>query len=734
MSRWPGRLITKTPVTPGGPTATGSAPGMWTIPEVAYWVKQGVWPDPAIVPDPYWSYVSYLLGTTATNAAQNNTFLDSSTNNLTVTRVGTATQGSVNPYGTLWSVYLDGSGDYLTAPTNAAYDVSGGDYTIEAWINFSALPAANNSGNRVAGVGIYSSGFGGGWEVALDLTQNLVSIGQPGSASLTSASYTFAIGQWYHVAVCRASGTNRIFVNGTSLTLTTNTFPNNATGSAQLRIGAGLFSGGYEHYFPGYISNFRLVKGTGLYSSNFTPSTTPLTAVSGTSILTAQSNRFKDNSTNNATVTSNGDARVTAFSPFILASPGYSGATYGGSLYIDAQGTTTTVPNVYAATSTGLDLQTTGTLEFWVYPTARATGASSPLNDASNMWAFYGTDLGSVTKYFGMGISSTGYLYISVDATSGAAGNTSTTFIPLNTWTHIAWVRSGGANKFYVNGADVTSTFSNPSVSGLWPTTATTNRAYIGVVPYLWGSYTYLYPFAGYISNFRVVKGTAVYTSAFTPPTTPLTAITNTSLLLNFTNAGIFDASMNSDMETVGNAQVSTGQAKFGTTSAYFDGSGDYLNTAASSSLGLTGDWTVEGWLYQTSTAGTQIFLDTRGSGATGFGIYCSLTGYAGGPGALGYATNSALVATSSTAIPLNTWTHLAVTRSGNTVTGYINGVSAFTYTESRTLSSTMSYFIGADYTGGANIYGYIDDLRITKGYARYTANFTPPTAPLPPY
>jgi len=74
----------------------------------------GSTPPPPPSSDPQFNYVSALLTGDGTNGAQNNTFIDSSANNFTITRAGNTTQGSVSPYGGNWSNYFDGSGDYLS--------------------------------------------------------------------------------------------------------------------------------------------------------------------------------------------------------------------------------------------------------------------------------------------------------------------------------------------------------------------------------------------------------------------------------------------------------------------------------------------------------------------------------------------------------------------------------------------------------------------------------------------
>ena len=130
-------------------------------------------------------------------------------------------------------------------------------------------------------------------------------------------------------------------------------------------------------------------------------------------------------------------------------------------------------------------------------------------------------------------------------------------------------------------------------------------------------------PFKGYISDARLVNGTCVYTGNFTPPAVPLTAISGTNLLLNFTNAGIYDSAMMNNAITVGAAQISTAQYKFGSSSISFNGTTSYLsnlNNSLNYAFG-SGDFTIEFWLYAstlpTNPASAQLF-DTRPASTNG--------------------------------------------------------------------------------------------------------------------
>jgi hypothetical protein len=247
--------------------------------------------------------------------------------------------------------------------------------------------------------------------------------------------------------------------------------------------------------------------------------------------------------------------------------------------------------------------------------------------------------------------------------------------------------------------------------------------------------------FLGYYSGLRTLVGTALYTTTFTPPTAPPTAITNTSLLTNFTNSGIYDSTAKNDLETVGNAQVSTTQAKWGTTSMYFDGTGDTLILPNNPIYDFgTSDFTIEGWVYVIALSGSaqETFIGRGVNAGASFHIALTTGGawvyYLSSNNSTWNIASAVNIGTNS----LNTWQHIALVRNGTTFTPYFNGVAGTTTTSSSAIywnsgtSNVNQITVGGTEASTQVLNGYIDDLRITKGYARYTANFTPPTAAFP--
>jgi hypothetical protein len=230
------------------------------------------------------------------------------------------------------------------------------------------------------------------------------------------------------------------------------------------------------------------------------------------------------------------------------------------------------------------------------------------------------------------------------------------------------------------------------------------------------------------------VPGKVVLAQGQPVPNDPNFAFNSLLLHGNGTNGStvITDSSGSPKTVTaVGNAQISTAQSKFGGSSMLFDGTGDYLDSSRSIDFDFgTGDYTIEGWLFQ-SSFGINTLVDLRIFGES-VAIYSSVSN-----SLLTLANNSAIIGTSTFGFSTNAWNHFAVTRSAGTCRGFTNGNLGFTITDNRDLKSTtgnLNCRIGSNNTGGQGFSGYIDDLRITKGVARYTANFTPPTLPFPDF
>lgn len=179
-----------------------------------------------------------------------------------------------------------------------------------------------------------------------------------------------------------------------------------------------------------------------------------------------------------------------------------------------------------------------------------------------------------------------------------------------------------------------------------------------------------------------------------------------------------------------GNAQISTAESKFGGASGYFNGTSDSL-TFTDPALG-TGDFTIEMWLKTNSSVQYAQLVGNETAGNTGFTFLINNNSSTGGQLAV-YLNGTLRVSSSSGDWSDNTWHHVALTRSGSTVTLWGDGTSLGTGTSSASFSGAATMVVARNnvYTP-RNLVGYIDDLRITKGVARYTSTFTPPTAAFP--
>jgi hypothetical protein len=658
--------------------------------------------------DQYYNNNSLLLKSGSTAGLNNTSFVDESTNGFTVTPTGDVHQGSYSPYSPAgWSVFFSSAaGQSRAIRTPATLNNSsgtGGDFTLEAW----AMKMGNSSLMVIAMISTSLTAF-------CRLSSNGSAVGLASWTTAQANHNTFApIGTWFHVAACRHNGTLYTYINGVmvnSVANSTNYVFNGGSGTTLSQIGN--YNNNTNQEWLGYISNYRIVNGTALYPSgtSFVPSTEPLTAVPNTILLACQSNRIIDNSTYSSILEPVGTIKpsVYAQSPY-LPQVKYDPTVHGGSAYFDGTGDYLLVP-----TSSDLQPQSADfTAECWVKCTATAgsyTGVMAMNNiNTGRSWRIW--------------FSGENAIHCDLNSQAGtmiATGN----FI--GQWIHVAYVKQGSTNTFYINGT-ARATYTTTTV------TSTSDPLIIGAEN---DAASPRFLLTGYISNVRIAKA-AIYTSDFTPPTEPLTAVSGTSLLLNMNNAGIYDEISKNNFRIVGNTTTSTTQTKYSDTAMYFDGAGDYLSIPAGQNINLgTGDFTIEGWIYPIAV----------GTGSYQYPVLFSLGGSDGGsPGHFSMYINhpagqnmfyyhGVSYINGGTNPVTGAWSHVALTRTAGTMKYFINGVQQWTSSVTAAIgNSTDTFTIGirTGNTGQCAFYGYMQDFRITKGVGRYTANFTPPIAAL---
>jgi len=635
--------------------------------------------------DDQFNRVSFLSHFEGSNNGVNNAFEDGSGQSRSLSNYRNPAQGSFGPFARPdgeWGWNFDGSGDNLKVPDSTDFDCGTGDFCLELFI-FSGGASSNP----------LLVTFGGGFYLQLKDSMTDISFYTGSTEIIYSGSASLTNNAWHHIAITREGSSLRHFLDGSLVKTTSNSDAVN--GSGEVLIGTN--TNGSSLAWTGFISNLRLVNGSAVYTSAFTVSTSKLTAITNTKLLTCQSNRFLDNSASGHTVTPSGNAAVTAFGPF-LSSAVYDPAN-GASSQLGA------VNSVEIATGTWAQLGTGDfTWEYWIYPIA-----------VNNYHLGSGTSGQNLSSTFTLGMSNKQLiLYYTADGTAAHLLATSGTPVyNLNEWHHLAYVRAGNVHKIYANGILATSeTRSGAMANSTGPT----------IIGQFGTGGAYGYGAEGIYGDVRLVKGTAVYSgSTYTVPTAPLTAISNTELLLNFKNGQAIDSAAQSNMTLHGDANTSTDQAKFGNTSLHLDGTGDFAKTELSTEFG-TGDFTIECFYYNSASfANANKYLFDFGSNGLRVQFYNGTIYY------FVDANNS--VTTTAAGVTHNNWYHLAAVRYNGQMNLYIGGVSRATKDSVTTNLTERSLTIG-DYGGGGQaLQGFIDEFRISN-FARYTSNFTAPAEP----
>ena len=551
-----------------------------------------------------------ILGTSVSNAK----ISDSSVNSYAIAATGNPTIGTFNPYPVNSSIYFDGS-SYLSIPNSASYGTTGlgldtSDFTIEAWVYFNSVATS-----RIIGHATASYTPQGGWAIAISSSGvlsyylNAVS-GNSWTIATAELIGNVVTGQWYHVALVRIGSTFTPYLNGVAGNPTSSSSAIYGASYTNLDIGN---NSGSSSYFSGYMSNIRILKGTGLYTGPFTPATGPLPLLTNT-LLLLNNDIWKDLSTYNWPILLTGSPIIKKFSPFANVGA-YNKSLVSGSIYFNG---TTDYINVISTSTTNapnwtyLHNGTTDyTIEGWIYPLT--TASTYGLIGTSGADSFTGMQLYMVLGKLSWHMSS-GTSYISIGDTGGS--------IKPRGWNHIActFTSTSRTTNLYVNGfrvaTTVTTTSSFTTTSATYPMTI--GKFGAGGTPYY---------FPGYMSNIRILKG-SVSSNA-------VAVVTNTGTTFEYLVVG-----GGGGAPTAGNGRGGGGGGGFRTGTYITTQSGIIyaitVGAGGATGGGANGDNSSivgSGVNFVAAGGGAATYLAAGNSGGSGGGASSNLTGNPGGFG-----------------------------------------------------------------------------------------------------
>lgn len=297
----------------------------------------------------------------------------------------------------------------------------------------------------------------------------------------------------------------------------------------------------------------------------------------------------------------------------------------------------------------------------------------------------------------------------------------------VDTWYHIALVRNGSNLNLYVNGTALPLLYdSGPNYITIGTKNITMPSCYTALGYRTFNGNAFI---TGYLDEYRVSKGIARWTSNFTPTSIPY-GESDIKLLLHLDNNVIDDTG-----KTITNNNVTFSDTvkKFGTHSAIFNGTTSYLSVADSDDWDFgTGDFTIDAWVRFTSVFNAYLVAHYQDE-SNYWALY-----YDYGQSRLAFFDSInpiTIVSSNNSFLPIaDTWYHIAVVRNSGVITLYVNGIALTLSTNNNpggNIGSNSGLLnIGSLYSSFGGLNGYIDELRISKGIAYWTSNFTPKILP----
>jgi hypothetical protein len=649
------------------------------------------------------------------------------------------------------SLYFNGTNAYAILPYTQFSNIYAGDFTIELWVNsgnVSVQSATIAQWSQIAG------NTNAGFVVMINGSGRPVFYWGPTATILMTSAVSILANNWYHIAVTRSGNNFTMWLNGASVATATNstTFTSgNGTANGTCVVvqpitmgnyigtSAGVVGASGINYFSGFLDEIKITQGIARYTAAFTPADSPTLAQDGTTGIainqfyastalqidangTNGSTSFTDSSRYNNTIAVQGGATISAVNPYLGS---------GSALF---NGTNSAINTAYTSTVGSFSTTNDWTIDFFVkvsaYPAvAYCLFCSSAAPGTSYTSAGGLNFIGYMNTTGGIEIEFTNNRSTGAFVDPGYVGN-----VPLNTWTHVAFVYNSTFNtlRTFVAGIEV----GNIVMVGMQPAISPA-RFTIGAIDSGYSASPRRF-LSGNIDRFRCTLGQR-YNGKFVPdPTSNDPNSTNISLLLMCDGANgstTFIDTVGKTVTNVGSTAIATLPAKFGTGCASFNGSSQYLTVPDSTDLNLaTGDFTVETWYNISATPGISSALITRCSSnvLTAADLQYFIGFVSGGTLTARIYSASTIYTVADLSGPLNDskWHHVALVRSGNVFSFYVDGKLRGSITQAITLNNgAWSTYIGGNTQSGTTYYynGYQDDIRITKGIARYTANFQAP-------
>ena len=587
---------------------------------------------------------------------------------------------------------FDGNGDYLHRADHNDLELVN-DYTIEWWAyrnsdagtdSFFALGDSKNETGLQAYFG--SSG------TTFKLYSN--------NGEFLSSTLCQTQADWDHYAVVRKGTTTTIYFNGCNIASTTTNNSRSKYGTGDdgfLNVGRGWYNGSVDNNIDGFMQDFRIYNGVAKYTEDFIPPSTEYSAATISPTSVPFGSQIKNR---------------------------YSSDLLSGSVWFDGSKN-----QMRCADTTELDPPSTWTLEAWIWKheTCGADGNARAIvskwdNTASN------ADKGWYLRIQDSTDNRLSFLWTEDGETNKELLGKVT--IANKKWYHVAVVANNGYLTMYVDGVE---DFVTPR--GYYSTIRE------ATIPILIGGVhipSNTQHWKGYLSNVRFVSGTALYTSDFTPSTTPLTNITNTKLLCCQSIKDTTESVSPKTLQYTGKKVANTGatvdgddpfsSGELGCVS--FDGTNDYMKvndsgTDADFDFG-TGDFTIELWIKMTSNSGSNPVL----IGAVG-GWYIQLKST---DSIIAIYNGSTEYTHTGSSLSTGSWHHIAASREGTALKVYVDGTKRIDESNAENFNLAADLYLGS--FGGSSLYfgGKISHARVIKGKALYTgSSITVPTSPIEP-